>query len=374
METLEKYCWLKKIDKALLSLDATPLIRTYAPFDFEKFASLIQKKFSLNSVKIQSSELKWQTKDEIKSTFSANVNYLSFLFSPLPGNVYLLIDLEDIAKITNELLIPDQIQFSSTMLQESYFRFLVLEALNTLTEMNLFQDLSSKIVESPSILSENALCLDINIKLNEINCFCKIAITPEFRQAWENYFINNPPLKAVEMSKALELHLTAELGYVKLKSDQLKNLKIGDFIILDEIDYDPKTNKGKIILKLADIALFLAKIKQNKIKIVDFANYYKEPSMPESNLEKEEEEKIQVEEAQEIPLAELENVEVNVVVEAARFKMTLDKLMNLQPGNILDLAVHPEAGVNLVVNNKKIAKAELVNLGEILGVRILEIG
>ena len=48
--------------------------------------------------------------------------------------------------------------------------------------------------------------------------------------------------------------------------------------------------------------------------------------------------------------------------------------MNMQPGNLLDLAIHPQRGVNLIVNGQKIAKGELVNLGETLGVRILEMG
>ena len=53
--------------------------------------------------------------------------------------------------------------------------------------------------------------------------------------------------------------------------------------------------------------------------------------------------------------------------------MTLDKLMHLTPGNTLELPVHPDQGVNLTINGQIIGKAELLYLGEELGIRILEI-
>ncbi len=380
MENIKQYSWLRKINKALLKLDNIPLMRTYAPFDFEMLSMHLKKKFSLKNVKIEPVLAKWLSKDQIKEGLSDNVNYLSFTLSPLEGNVFLLMDLEDISKLTNELLIhKNQIKFSTIMLQESYFRFVALEVLNILTEMNLFQDLSSKMVEATDFLNEDAFCIDLKIQLNDIFCYARIAINSKFRKAWEEYFINNPPLKALELAKGLDLVMTAELGYVKLFYQDLKKLKNGDFIVLDSINYDIKNNKGQVTLKLADTALFLAKIKQNKLKIIDFATFQEEPYMEEKKLikeskEEELEEKIEVQEEKQLPTTPLENMPITIIVEAARFKINLEKLMNLQPGNLLDLAIHPQTYVNLCVNGQKIATAELVNLGETLGVRILEIG
>jgi flagellar motor switch protein FliN len=48
--------------------------------------------------------------------------------------------------------------------------------------------------------------------------------------------------------------------------------------------------------------------------------------------------------------------------------------MELQPGNMLEVDLHPENGVDLVVNGKRIGKGELLRVGETLGVRILDIG
>lgn len=67
-------------------------------------------------------------------------------------------------------------------------------------------------------------------------------------------------------------------------------------------------------------------------------------------------------------------VQMPVVVELARLQMTIQKLMELQPGNLLELNVRPENGVDLVVNGKRIAKGELLLIGDVLGVRVIDIG
>ncbi len=70
----------------------------------------------------------------------------------------------------------------------------------------------------------------------------------------------------------------------------------------------------------------------------------------------------------------LEEIPVSVVVEIGRLRMTVQKLLDLRPGNLLELNVRPENGVDLVVNGQRIAKAELLRIGDVLGVRILDKG
>lgn len=65
---------------------------------------------------------------------------------------------------------------------------------------------------------------------------------------------------------------------------------------------------------------------------------------------------------------------LNVVIEIGRVQLSVQKLMELQPGNMLEVDLHPENGVDLVVNGKRIGKGELLRVGETLGVRILDIG
>jgi flagellar motor switch protein FliN/FliY len=54
--------------------------------------------------------------------------------------------------------------------------------------------------------------------------------------------------------------------------------------------------------------------------------------------------------------------------------MSIDKLISLQPGNLLNLDIRPENGVMLVVNGKIFGQGELILIGDNVVVRIKEIG
>lgn len=71
-------------------------------------------------------------------------------------------------------------------------------------------------------------------------------------------------------------------------------------------------------------------------------------------------------------LVKPDEIPLTISVEVGRLQMSVQKLMDLQPGNILELDVHPENGVDLVVNGRCIGKGELLKLGDALGVRILD--
>lgn len=73
------------------------------------------------------------------------------------------------------------------------------------------------------------------------------------------------------------------------------------------------------------------------------------------------------------PAIHIEDIPLSIIIEVGRLQMPVKKILELQPGNLLELDVHPENGVDLVVNGKRIAKGELIKLGETLGVRILDI-
>ncbi|KAF3362304.1 hypothetical protein PHSC3_001133 [Chlamydiales bacterium STE3] len=73
-----------------------------------------------------------------------------------------------------------------------------------------------------------------------------------------------------------------------------------------------------------------------------------------------------------VQLARAEEIPLTITVEVGRLQMTIQKLIELQPGNLLELDVHPENGVDLVVNGKCIGKGELLRIGDVLGVRILD--
>lgn len=78
-------------------------------------------------------------------------------------------------------------------------------------------------------------------------------------------------------------------------------------------------------------------------------------------------------EKSESPPTSIEDIPLTLIVEVGRIQMSIKKLLELQPGNMLDLDIHPEAGVDMVVNGKRVARGELLRIGDALGVRIIDL-
>jgi flagellar motor switch protein FliN/FliY len=370
------FSWLKQVDKNLLKLNEIPLLKI-KPFDFKELSSAIANKFEIDSFEITSKKIQISSFQDAIKNFK-DYTYLSFSSNDLNGDVFLLISNDDLNILINNLISNKEKEFQTPILKEGFYRYFILNVLNNIKQMEIFEDLSLNLVEK-DLVKEDLFLLDLNIEINDQKVFPRLLITNDFRKSFVSYFINTAPMYARKVSKSLMLTLNAKIAHVDLSYDDFKKIKPNDFVILDRSTYDIEHNKGKATLMLENLPIFQAKISKNKIKILDFANYFEEnKTMKEEDIDKLEEdisnEEIVEVDDQEENVNPLQSLPVTLTVEAARFKISLDKLMNMQPGNILDLAVHPEQGVDLSVNGQKIGRAELVNLGETLGIRIIEMG
>jgi len=161
-------------------------------------------------------------------------------------------------------------------------------------------------------------------------------------------------------------------GETQLSIKDYQNLNVGDFVILGSVTFDPSHNKHIVTMSLSGVDLFQAKINEEQIKILDFT-HYSEVNEDMDDVENTHSNDI-IEEAKEVKEepTSIENTPITITIEIAKIKITLDKLLKLQPGNFLEIPLNIESGVNLVVNGKKVGKAELVNIGEGSGIRILE--
>lgn len=69
----------------------------------------------------------------------------------------------------------------------------------------------------------------------------------------------------------------------------------------------------------------------------------------------------------------VDELPLQIVIEVGRIQMSVKKLLELQPGNMLELDLHPDAGIDMVINGKRIARGELLRIGDALGLRITEL-
>ncbi|KPK33647.1 MAG: hypothetical protein AMS24_00245 [Chlamydiae bacterium SM23_39] len=357
----EKNFLIKKIDPSLLEVDEIPLIKG-EKFSWEEFSDSISKELEIENLKISLYDTSWKKKEEILSSFK-KANQKCIALSPLMGNIYFILEQQDIKKIVAQILKKD---YKSLILEESFYNYLTLIILDVLQKTKKFKDLSFKIVDDVELKADKALALTIKIEIENTVIYSTLAITSDFRISFNEFFKK----KDLIIKESLYLSIQLIAGHTSLSFDQIKSLKKGDFVILDKPYIDPKTHSGFIILSFKNIPLFHAKIKKNKIEISDIANYSEEENYMNEEIKKDEIESISLQKEQ---VSSIKETPINLTVELGKISMTLEKLTNLQPGNMLNLSTTLDAPCNLTVNGKKIGEGELVYLGELLGIRILKI-
>jgi flagellar motor switch protein FliN len=99
-----------------------------------------------------------------------------------------------------------------------------------------------------------------------------------------------------------------------------------------------------------------------------------EPVVEEEPVLEEEAPPPQEEKEEGEPLVPRTSIPITITVELGKVKMNADKVLGLEPGNLLELNRAPGERVDLISGGKKIGTGELLRVGDVLGVRILELG
>jgi len=182
--------------------------------------------------------------------------------------------------------------------------------------------------------------------------------------------------------------LISVLGSTHLKKQELEKVKAGDLVLLEHCSYQPKLKKGYFKIYYQNIPLFQAKIKEDYIKILDFIDSGESQGMEnfdsskpsnddyffeDDHIDDENDNYSDDQHHRNVEtLINPDQIELPIFCEIGRFNMSLEKLLQLQPGSTIPLSKRPEEGVYLTLNQKKIARGELVQVGDLIGVKILE--
>ena len=430
MSEAPKY-WVTQLEEGIAALQQIPLWGFPPKFPWAALEDRIAKDWQTTEVKFFLDSVKWHEEKELTAGLGAHPQLFSFSLTPLKESAILAISSEDAARISKTALAPNTLTngFSDPQLQKGFFAFLLLKTAGFLNELHAFEDLSISFEENPKLPQNGAIVINLKLEVNNASFWIRIISSQKLHSSFSKHFAKKRPLFSLDLAKSLDLPIHIIAGSTSLKLQEWKKIKKGDLLLLDRCTYDPKTHKGSVELVLDGAPLFRARVKEESIKILDYAFYYEEEKVPmkddddddeemfadeekmhgdffdeeEEDYEDEEDESDEeIEDSdeeeplesgeeveQESPLWKTEEKEdsealhkkitasqipLTVTVEIARINIPVEKLLELKPGNEIPLPVRPEQGVYLLISGKRIAKAELIKIGETLGVRILEIG
>jgi flagellar motor switch protein FliN len=426
------YSWLSQVSEEVKNLDSVPLLGTPPPFPWEAFSGLLSKSVQINDLKIVLAETKWREKEEILAGLGDKPVCYPLSVVPLEGHLYFAIPKEEL----KELLFlsihsePDIAALEQEELLDEFYKFLLLEAAQSFGKVKFDPSLSLQVLEEPEYPEEACLCFDIEIRTPSKNfrgrILCTSSLQKSFQKKYTPATLSYPP-GILEM---VTVPVQLICGSTTISRKEWNGCSPGDFVVLDSCTIDPGQDKARVVLMVQNIPLFRGKIKDGSIKILEYPQLqevqtqmvkehedefdeefeteegtaheeessFEDAEMTDehseiggvSHLESEVKEDLapsekedaphpapkpnteQAEKAPAFSLTKPEDLPMTITVEVARIQMSLQQLMQLAPGNMLELNVKPENGVDLVVSGRCIAKGELLKIGDALGVRILD--
>ncbi len=435
-QTISSSAWLKQIPPSILQMDEAPLFGNAPSFPWSQLGVELSRLLQVQEIKFNAIDMQWRVSEHLLDGIGSPC-FLYSSFAPLEGTLGWVMPKGDIETLMQLVLTKHPEEFSAIEPEffQTFYKFLAAQAIQIINKLDFDKNLSPSLHEENLVFNQPCFCIDVEITLPNKTLHGRVIIPNELRQSWKERYADrklginpNSPL-----AQKLQVTVHLEVGKTELSPTELAQLEPGDFIVLDHCSFEPENDKGRIMMTINDLPMFRARLKQGSLKILEFP-LYNEVSSPmdnneeddefedqESELEENEsfdeehsEEELSQEEefteeseieAQEESFEEEEEEEepapkeqkavppptlqkgvekkegfkptdlpVKMVVEVGRIQLSVQKLMELQPGNILDLNIHPENGVDLVVNGRCIGKGELLKAGETLGVRILDIG
>lgn len=421
--------WVREIKPDLKKIDSIPLTGAVLPFPWEEFSSQLARTFDCEGLMFQPGEISWRAGKDLYEGLGDSPISQSFSIPPLPGTICWIMPSQEmdilaallLSKDTQPLLLHDQ------DLAESFYRFFTLEILHHLTQCPPFdKTLTPLLINQSTQPDQDSLCWDITLRLKGHAILGRLVIPPDFRHHWVEHFAQQPVQTALsqQMLQLIDVIVHVEAGKTHLTLNEWKQVQAGDFILVDNCSLDPTKLDGRVMLSIYGKQAFRAKLKNGTLKILELplshevdtpmTNHKEDEDdlndldLPEENSEgfeededlfgeddlfTEEEEteattetETPLEEPSEPPLPKAsapsssaqpispEEIPLALTVEIGQIQMTMDQLLKLEPGNLLEIEIHPENGVDLTINGKLVGKGELIRIGEALGVRVLQIG
>ncbi len=409
--TTKPYSWIQTLTDALKESRQIPLWGSAPAFPWEKCAQDLTNKFSCEKIEISAEQTLFRKHGSLLDGLGVSPFLTPLNATPLEGTFFWAMGLEDVKRLTAILLTQSKQDrgFTDERFVSGFYRYLSLEILETLQALNPLHDLSFKLAEQTPLPEEETLCIDVKITIEGHPFWGRLISPPSFHKSFKSHFAKEKvDISSKGLASSLDIALRLEAGSTTLSFQEWKALTEGDLIVLDHCNYDPTTLRGTLEIVLGKTPLFQARLKEGALKILDYSFYYEEEKlMDEPNAEEEnllpetpyteipgemgelppEEElpypegegtkHMWAEEKGEAPLEKMlaaSEVPISLTVEVGRLHMSLEKLLELQPGNTLELTTRPEDGVSVTMQGKRVAHAELVKIGDVLGIKILKLG
>ncbi|MBS3904030.1 MAG: type III secretion system cytoplasmic ring protein SctQ [Simkania sp.] len=412
--------WKTIVEDIVREAKLIPLWGEPPSLDWHSLNELLKRTLNAPDFEVKTGQIDWVTPGAWATGLGSQPVVLALEATPLKGHCFWVTSAEELCETSTTLLIskghlPAPVKNIPLDFLKGFYRFLALQALDALSQIHSFPGIRFTLSSAQEVPLTLMLGIDVSLFCNSLKSSAKLLVSSEMLSSFRQFFrIEGRPSLDKALASSIDVSLSVVIGKSRLNRGTWKGLHVGDFLILDRCSYDPKTRQGQAHLLLEGKSIATCTIDKTTLQVFnehfheeklmtieddypeeDFSSYELPPEDDESFSEENyEEDFIEDDSSAEATETNLESppiekeplqapvetpsltqeIPITLSVEVTRLRMGLDKVLALQPGNIIDLSVSAEQGVTLMTGGKAIARGELIQIGDALGVKILELG
>ncbi|MEM8727686.1 MAG: type III secretion system cytoplasmic ring protein SctQ [Chlamydiota bacterium] len=373
--------WIRQVESLVLGAEEIPMWGSFPTFPWKSFASELAASLGVKDLKISVGSAEWKQGGGLLIGMGRSPLQLAVELSPLKGNFSLVFPSEDFSKLSSWFIHPEAANdgFSDPYLQKGFLRYLCTQSMEIIEKMAIFPGLAPKLIDI-CLAKEDAYCIDLAIEYEGKTIWGRLICPEHFQRSVKRHYAHDWSFSfPSDLYQSVVAEVSVTVGQTALPQKSWEKIQDGDFVMLDRCSYHPKLKKGTFQLECEGTPLFQTKVKEDSIKILDYAHHFEEDEMDDEKYEQSfdkptDEETASVEDSPKEPMISPKQVPVSLTIEVARLKMNLDKLLKIKPGNVIELGVRIEKGVNLVANGQCVGRGELLQIGDVIGVKITKLG
>ncbi|MGH2639941.1 MAG: FliM/FliN family flagellar motor switch protein, partial [Rhabdochlamydiaceae bacterium] len=315
----------------------------------------VQESLALSELTLSCSQSGWKSQNEFLKGMGSDPVIVGIELAPIEGTLFFILSQADMIELTANVLSSGEEKetFVGVKLRQGFYHFLLLKVLDAFDHLKIFREVSLQLLSNASLPEEpevKGFCINVACALAHRTLQGRLVCPETFLNAFKAHqSLQKMTLLSLGETVAIDLILKCEVGYTSLKAEEWDAIQIGDFLTLDRCSFDPGERKGSLTASLGETALFMARFKPEGLKVLDYALYQEAADVPS------------------------ETSDLLLTAEVGRLHISLNQLLQLKAGSLLDLPMRPEQGIDITLGEKPVAKAELLKLGEASGLRILDI-
>ncbi len=267
--------WLKLVpEDEAHRWQKNPFLGRSPPFDWKQLTEKLRVEPGFSDVEVHAADLQW-SEDVLRELPKACAT-AQIALSGLQGSIFCLLPLEQADHLFNHLIGDESL--AETSLKEAFLRYFLSQALDMVGSISPLQGFVATLIaieeSSSQVRCESAhLFVDLTVKYQERAITMRLIYDDAFAQAWKTHWAaQDKPRLSDLVSSNVELPLHCSVGQTELTIDEVKGLKVGDWVKLDSHGFDAALKPSQLTLSIGEQRVGKGLIESDQIKVQEFSS------------------------------------------------------------------------------------------------------